>query len=116
MLKKWFRSFAFRRIAKFENVSERHRITFVRMLSDFSLTRERQKTAGGERRANAECVCVANFIFRNHPANLLAGESAAIKNGFAFLPLRTFRAGLNWPRQKEITTLIRETRRRKKIA
>jgi len=42
----------------------------------------------GERGANAKCVGVANFIVRNHATNLLAAESAAIENRFAFLAVR----------------------------
>jgi hypothetical protein len=71
-----------------------------------SARRERQKTPSGERGANAKRVGVANFIVRNHATNLLAGESAAIENRFAFIPVRALCAGLNWTGQKEITALI----------
>ena len=69
-----------------------------------------QKTASGERGANAKRVGIANFIFRNHAANLFAAESAAIKNRFAFLPVRALCARLNWTGQKKITALICKTR------
>jgi hypothetical protein len=38
MLEKGLGRFAFRWITKFKNVSQRHRIAFVRMAGDFSLT------------------------------------------------------------------------------
>src|SRR5262245_41703826 len=103
MLEKRLGRFSFRRITKFENVSQRHR-------TGSSTRRDRHKTASGEGGANAKRVGVATFILRNHPANLLAGESAAIENRFAFLPLRPLDARLNWTGEKEITALIGKAR------
>jgi len=59
-----------------------------------------------KRGANAKRVGVANFIVCDHAANFFAGESAAIENRFTFLPVRAFRALLNWTGQEEITALI----------
>ena len=92
MLEKRFGCFALRRITKFEDVSERHRTG--------SLARERQKTARGKRGANAQSIGVANFVLRDHATNLLAVESAAIENRFAFIPVRARCTGLNWTGQK----------------
>src|SRR5262245_2131787 len=103
MLEKRLGRFGFRRITKFKNVSQRHR-------TGRSTRRERQKTASGQGGANAKCVAVANFILRNHPANLLAGESLAIEDRFAFIPVRALCAGLNRTREKEITALIGKPR------
>jgi hypothetical protein len=75
-----------------------------------SARRERQKTSSGERGANAKRVGVANFIARNHATNLLAAESAAIENRFAFIPVRSLCAGLNWTGQKEMAALIGKPR------
>src|SRR5882724_5465546 len=75
-----------------------------------SARRERQKTPSGERGAYAKRVGVANFILRDHATNLFAAESATIENRFAFIPVRTLCAGLNWTGQKEITALIGKSR------
>src|SRR6266550_727445 len=94
MLEKRLGRFGLRRITKFKNVSRR----------------DRQKTPSGERGANAKRVGVANFILRDHATNLFAAESATIENRFAFIPVRTLCAGLNWTGQKEITALIGKSR------
>src|SRR6266480_6356054 len=99
MLEKRLGRFGLRRITKFKDVSQRHR-------TENSGQRERQKTASGERGANAKRVGVANFVLRDHATNLFAAESATIENRFAFIPVRTLCAGLNWTGQKEITALI----------
>ena len=70
------------------------------------MRRERQKAASSERGANTKGVRVANFIVRDHAANLFAGESATIENRFAFILFRALCTGLNWAGQKEITALI----------
>jgi hypothetical protein len=88
----------------------------VQTSSDFSLTREREKAASGEGGANAKRIGIANFILRNHLANLFAGESSAIKDRFAFLPVRALRTWLDWTRQKEITSLVGKPWRSKKVA
>src|SRR5262245_43286549 len=100
MLQKRFGGFGLRRITKFENVSQRHRIAFVRMSSRKSCVRpKRQETAGGERRTNAKRISVTNFVVGDHAANLSVAEFATVENGFALLPLRTFGAELNRTRQ-----------------
>src|SRR5215211_848405 len=103
MLEKRLRRFGLRRITKFKYVSQRHRI-------GSSARREGEETASGERGANAKRVRVANFILRNHATNLFAGESAAIENRFAFIPVRALCAELNWTGQKETTALIGKPR------
>src|SRR4029450_6766775 len=109
MLEKRLGRLRLRRITKFKYVSQRHR-------TGSSARRERQKTASSERGANAKRVGVANFIVRDHATNLLAGESTAIENRFAFIPVRPLCAGLNWTGQKKITALIGKPRRREIIA
>src|SRR5262249_3663076 len=103
MLEKRLGGLGFRRIAKSEDVSQRH-------LTGSSTQRERQKIASGKRGADAKCVSVANFVLRNHVANLFAGESPAIKNRFAFLRVWTLYAALNSTGEKEITALIGKPR------
>src|SRR5437016_14400310 len=63
MLEKRLGGFALRRIAKFENVSQCHRI-------ESSARRERQKTASSERGANPKRVGVVNFSVRHHATKL----------------------------------------------
>src|SRR5215471_12067152 len=116
MLEKRLRRFSLRRITKFKDVSQRHRVSFVQTSRDFSLTREREKAASGEGGANAKRIGIANFILRNHLANLFAGESSAIKDRFAFLPVRPICTWLDWTRQKEITSLVGKPWRGKKVA
>jgi len=68
-----------------------------------------QKAASGERGANTKGVGVANFIIRNHAANLFVGESAAIENRFALIPVRLLHT-VELAGQKEITALICKSR------
>src|SRR5262245_25988777 len=79
MLQKRFGGFGLWRITKFKNISQRHRVTFVRMPSGKSCARrEREETASGEHRTNAKRISVANFIVGDHAADLFAGESTTI--------------------------------------
>src|SRR5437870_6749757 len=81
-----------------------------------STKRQRQKTTRRERRANAQCIGVANFVLRDHAANLLHSKFAAIENRFRFLSSLGLFTPLNRTCQKEVAALIRESRRRKIIA
>ena len=102
MFEKWLGSFALWKIAKFENVSQRHWM-------EESARRECQKTAGCERGANTQRVGVANFVLRDHAANLLYGKLAAIENRFRFISIRGLLTSLHRACQKKVATLIGES-------
>src|SRR6266542_4449634 len=72
-----------------------------------------QRRASDRRpRANS----VAQFVLRDHAANLLHSKFATIENRFRFLSSLGLFTPLNWTCHKEVAALIRESRRRKIIA
>ena len=74
-----------------------------------STRRERQKTARREGRTNTQGVGVANFVLRDHAANLLYGKLAAIENRFRFISIRGLLTLLHRACQKKVATLIGES-------
>src|SRR5262249_44709894 len=72
----------------------------------------RQKPTRPKTRQHAECVRVANLVLGDHAANFQNRKCATVQNRFRFVT-HIIRAWHDRSRQKEVTALIRESRRRK---
>src|SRR5206468_8476949 len=75
-----------------------------------ALISARKKTARQYPRPQAKRIGIANFVLRDHAANLLYGKLAAIENRFRFISIRRLLTSLHRPRQKKVAALIGESR------